>query len=152
MRILTYVARLRLPVCRYGGLALPDPAHRAEGERGGVKTAHAVNATAGRSYHMLSTKEPYSQDVLIRYDRLANKHAENRYKSLQAISAVSSHPYPRRAYSCVVLQDSPCRREFPVRVLHQWPLLGTSSGTNGESSGLTAHHSATGPVKTTVAP
>jgi transposase len=48
----------------------------------------AVTATAHKLarivYHMLSTKEPYSEDVLARCDRLASKRAEIRLRKQAA--------------------------------------------------------------------
>ena len=58
----------------------------------------AVTATAHKLarivYHMLSTKEPYSEDVLVRCDRLASKRAEVRLRKQAANLGYQLTPMP----------------------------------------------------------
>jgi hypothetical protein len=58
----------------------------------------AITATAHKlariAYHMLATREPYSEEVLIRCDRLANKRAAIRLRKQAANLGYQLTPLP----------------------------------------------------------
>jgi hypothetical protein len=61
----------------------------------------AVTATAHKLarivYHMLTTKEPYCESVLVHYDQQANLRAEGRLKTQAAKFGFQLTPAPKPA-------------------------------------------------------
>ena len=78
-----------------------ESCHQEKRIHGGGAPA-AVTATAHKLarivYHLLSTKEPYSESVLAHCDHLANKRAEIRLRKQAAQPRLSTDTHPRTQF------------------------------------------------------